>query len=107
MSKLKTIQAKARELARSGKFYGWLPIKFELRFEDGYAEAHEEKPRASNTRDGSVLPLFQGRKGLRLGHHGLIVVEAAPERERRHQDRQNGDQTHTHTSPLRRVLVLN
>ena len=41
MSKLKTIQAKARELARSGKFYGWLPIKFELRFEDGYAEARE------------------------------------------------------------------
>ena len=41
MDKLKEIQAKARELARSGKFYGWLPIKFELRFEDGYAEARE------------------------------------------------------------------
>jgi len=41
MSKLKTIQAKARELARSGKFYGYLPIEFELRFEDGFAEARE------------------------------------------------------------------
>ena len=41
MSKLKTIQAKARELARSGGFYGWLPIEFELRFEDGFAEARE------------------------------------------------------------------
>jgi hypothetical protein len=41
MDKLKSIQAKARQLARSGEFYGWLPIKFELRFEDGYAEARE------------------------------------------------------------------
>ena len=41
MGNLKSIQAKARELARSGEFYGWLPIKFELRFEDGYAEARE------------------------------------------------------------------
>ena len=39
MSNLKSIQAKAHKLARSGEFYGWLPIKFELRFEDGYAEA--------------------------------------------------------------------
>src|SRR3990172_4404754 len=53
------------------------------------------------------IALFQGRKSLRLGHNGLIVMEeAAPERERRHEDRQNGDQTHTHTSPLRRVLIL-
>jgi hypothetical protein len=28
-----------------------------------------------------------------------VVKEAAPERERRREDRQNGDQTHTHTSP--------
>jgi len=41
MDRLKEIQAKARKLARSGEFYGCLPIKFELRFEDGYAEARE------------------------------------------------------------------
>ena len=41
MGNLKSLQAKARELARSGEFYGWLPIKFELRFEDGYAEARD------------------------------------------------------------------
>ena len=41
MSKLKCIQAKARELARSGKFYGWPPLEFELRFEDGFSEARE------------------------------------------------------------------
>ncbi len=41
MDKLKEIQAKARELARSGEFYGWFPIKFELRFEAGYPEARE------------------------------------------------------------------
>ena len=41
MDKLEEFQAKARELARSGEFYGGLPIKFELRFEDGYAEARE------------------------------------------------------------------
>jgi hypothetical protein len=31
----------------------------------------------------------------------IVMEEAAPERERRCEDRQNGDQTHTHTSPLR------
>jgi hypothetical protein len=38
---LKRMQAKARELARSGKFYGWPPLEFELRFEDGFSEARE------------------------------------------------------------------
>jgi hypothetical protein len=38
---LERIQAKARELARSGKFYGWRPIAFELKFEKGYEEARE------------------------------------------------------------------
>jgi hypothetical protein len=33
MTNLERIQAKARELARSGKFHGWRPIAFELRFE--------------------------------------------------------------------------
>jgi hypothetical protein len=33
---LKRMQAKARELAQSGKFYGWPPLEFELRFEDGF-----------------------------------------------------------------------
>ena len=38
---LKRMQAKARELARSGKFYGWPPLEFELLFEDGFSEARE------------------------------------------------------------------
>ncbi len=41
MSKLRSIQAKARELARSGRFFGWRPIAFELRFEDGFAEGRD------------------------------------------------------------------
>jgi hypothetical protein len=41
MSNLKPLQARARELARSGKFHGWRPIAFELRFEKGYEEARE------------------------------------------------------------------
>jgi hypothetical protein len=41
MTNLKRIQAKARELARSGQFHGWRPIAFELRFEEGYEEARE------------------------------------------------------------------
>jgi hypothetical protein len=36
---LKRIQERARELASSGKFIGWCPVAFELRFEPGYAEA--------------------------------------------------------------------
>ncbi len=41
MKKLKRIQARARELARSGRFHGWRPIAFELRFEDSFEEARE------------------------------------------------------------------
>jgi hypothetical protein len=41
MTNLEQIQAKARELARSGKLHGWRPIAFELRFEEGYEEARE------------------------------------------------------------------
>ena len=41
MSKLKRIQVRARKLAKSGKFYGWSPIAFALRFEDGFEEARE------------------------------------------------------------------
>jgi hypothetical protein len=41
MTKLKRIQARARELAKSGRFHGWSPIAFELRFEDGFEEARE------------------------------------------------------------------
>ena len=41
MTNLKRIQARARELAQSGKFHGWRPIAFELRFEEGYEEARE------------------------------------------------------------------
>jgi hypothetical protein len=41
MTKLRHIQVRARQLARSGKFYGWRPIAFELRFEDGFEEARE------------------------------------------------------------------
>jgi hypothetical protein len=39
--------------------------------------------------------LFQGRKRLRLDDCGLMM-KAAPKRHGRHEDRQNGDQTHTH-----------
>jgi hypothetical protein len=41
MTNLKRLQGKVRELVRSGKFHGWRPIVFELRFEKGYEEARE------------------------------------------------------------------
>ena len=41
MSKLEEFQARARELAGSSNFYGWPPLEFELRFEDGYSDARE------------------------------------------------------------------
>jgi hypothetical protein len=50
MTNLERIQAKARELARSGKFHGWRPIAFELRFEKGYEEA-QEWPHSAATQD--------------------------------------------------------
>jgi hypothetical protein len=36
----------------------------------------------------------------------IVVEEAAPQRDRRREDGQNGDQTHTHTSPLRTRYAL-
>ncbi len=41
MSTLRKFQARARALARSGMFYGLLPLEFELRFEDGYEDARD------------------------------------------------------------------
>ena len=41
MSNSKQFHSKARELARSGKFYGWPPLGFVLQFEDGFEEARE------------------------------------------------------------------
>jgi hypothetical protein len=41
MSKLRAFQARARALARSGSFYGLLPLEFELRFEDGFEQARD------------------------------------------------------------------
>jgi hypothetical protein len=37
--KLDSFKAKARDLARSGHFYGLPPLEFELSFEEGFHEA--------------------------------------------------------------------
>src|SRR6266705_1467779 len=68
MSKLKCIQAKARELARSGKFYGWPPLEFELRFEDGFSEARECLHRPA-TRDELDPVCQEARKPHLLHQH--------------------------------------
>ena len=42
MSKqLQRIKARARELARSGRFIGWRLVAFELQFEPGFADASD------------------------------------------------------------------
>jgi hypothetical protein len=58
MSKrLKHVQERARELARSGRFFGARAVAFELQFEPGYShalrwisspEAHDELDRLCN-----------------------------------------------------------
>jgi hypothetical protein len=50
MNKQEQFKAKAFKFARSGTFYGWLPLEFVLRFEDGYVEA-QEWLQSSETRD--------------------------------------------------------
>jgi hypothetical protein len=55
MSKLQDIQAKARELARSGTFYGWRPIEFVLLFEDGISEAREWLYKAATQEELDLL----------------------------------------------------
>jgi hypothetical protein len=39
--KLRRFQARARELAQSGKFNGCSPLTFELQFEEGFTEAFQ------------------------------------------------------------------
>jgi hypothetical protein len=76
MDKLKSIQAKARTLARSGEFYGWVPIKFELRF---------MRKRASGStarRLGKTLMVFARRRGIdqstaRLRRRTTVVKPAS------------------------------
>ena len=41
MRKLNSFKAKARDLARSGYFYGLPPLEFELSFQEGFSEARE------------------------------------------------------------------
>ncbi len=38
---IKRFQQRALELAKSGKFFGFRPIAFELQFEPGYADAFQ------------------------------------------------------------------
>jgi hypothetical protein len=63
MGKLEQIQAKARELARSGNFYGWPPLEFELRFEDGYSEAREWLHRPTTREELDLLCQGARRRG--------------------------------------------
>ena len=37
---VRRIQARARELARSGEFVGWRALAFELQFEPGFSDAY-------------------------------------------------------------------
>lgn len=70
MSKqLKRFQARARELARSGKFYGCPPLEFELGFEEGFSEAREWLYSAATARSRLMLRSL-GRAG------GLLWVAA-------------------------------
>ena len=56
MNKVEHIKSMARELAQSGKFRGWAPIAFELRFEEGFKEAREWLY-SSATRIKSIAPV--------------------------------------------------
>ncbi len=75
MSTLKRMQAKARELARSGRFFGWAPIAFELRFEDGFAEAREWLYRAA-TRDELDRLCWKARESKKETPTGSIELRS-------------------------------
>ena len=46
--KPRSVLARARQLARSGKFIGWRAIAFELQFEPGFEEASQWIDSAAN-----------------------------------------------------------
>lgn len=86
---------------RAGRYPNGLPIRqtrpFRIRPRGIFPRSRVET--SDDALGNRPRALFQRRQ--RLGDNGLIVVEeAAPKRHGRHEDRQNGDQTHTHTSPL-------
>jgi hypothetical protein len=66
--KLQRFQARARELARSGKFNGWRPIAFRLQFEEGFTEAIQWTYSASSQEELDVI-CRESRK--RLDHQSL------------------------------------
>jgi hypothetical protein len=76
MSKLKRIQAKARELARSGKFYGWRPIEFERRFEDGICLAEDIQEGPSRCDTAENWPQTNIRRA-RAGYEKLLHSKPA------------------------------
>jgi hypothetical protein len=53
--KLQRFQARARELARSGKFIGWRPIAFELQFEEGFTDAIQWTYSASTQEELDII----------------------------------------------------
>ncbi len=74
--KLQRFQARARELARSGKFNGWRPIAFELQFEDGFPDAIQWTYSAS-TQEALDIICRESRK--RLDHPSKSLGTKAPD----------------------------
>jgi len=55
VSKLDSFKAKARDLARSGHFYGLPPLEFELRFEEAFHEGRDWLELASTKEELELL----------------------------------------------------
>lgn len=63
---LKRVQARAREIAQSGKFNGWRAVAFELQFEPGFFDAYEWIYSPSTKEELEVSAGKQGRGALML-----------------------------------------
>jgi hypothetical protein len=50
-TRLQDVKARARELARSGTFFGWRAIEFELRFEEGFLKARDWLDKAATRQE--------------------------------------------------------
>jgi hypothetical protein len=85
--KLQRFQARARELARCGKFNGWRPIAFELQFEEGFTDAIQWTYSPSSQEELDIIcresrkfspltgwPLGKGGRSMAYAVGGILLL---------------------------------
>jgi hypothetical protein len=68
---LEHLKSRAYQLARSGTFFGWRPLEFELRFERGFSEARDWLRKPTTRESLTECAAKRERHGLMAGQREL------------------------------------